>query len=208
MRVVDVGSGIGGSARHLAAAHDCDVSGIDATKEYCNVATMLSDRVGLAHRTTFTHGSALDLPYPHASFDLAWTEHVQMNIDDKETFYAEIARVLKPGGRFVFHDVFQGPAGPVRYPVPWANRASISHLIAPGDVSELLGALGFAPIEWRNVTTEARDWFAERATKKERPRTSIQLLMGDNALDKFANMRRNLDENRVAVIQAVLTKTG
>ncbi len=211
MNVLDIGSGIGGSARHLASAHDCTVTGIDATKEYCDVATMLSGRVGLAHRTTFTHGSALDVPYPHASFDLAWTEHVQMNIEDKETFYGEIARVLAPGGRFVFHDVFLGPAGKLRYPVPWADEASLSHLIAPGDVSELLGALGFAPIEWRDVTEDARAWFHETTERVKRGATNragIHLLMGATAADKFANMGRNLDENRVNVIQAVLTKTS
>ena len=131
MSVLDVGSGIGGSARHLASAHDCNVTGIDATKEYCDVATMLSGRVGLAHRTTFTHGSALDLPYSDASFDLAWTEHVQMNIEDKETFYGEIARVLAPGGRFAFHDILSGPGGEPHYPVPWAGDPSISFLIGP-----------------------------------------------------------------------------
>ena len=117
--------------------------------------------------------------------------------------------MLRPGGRLVFHDVFQGPAGKLRYPVPWASEPALSHLIAPGDVSELLGALGFAPIEWRDVTEQARTWFHETAARVKRgasDRVGLHLLMGDSAPDKLANMGRNMDENRVRVIQAVLTK--
>ena len=49
-RVLDVGSGLGGPSRHLAAAHGCRVTGIDLTEDYCRVAAMLAERVGLAER--------------------------------------------------------------------------------------------------------------------------------------------------------------
>ena len=48
-QVVDVGSGLGGSARHLASRYGCQVTGVDLTEEFCQVATMLSERTGLAH---------------------------------------------------------------------------------------------------------------------------------------------------------------
>jgi 2-polyprenyl-3-methyl-5-hydroxy-6-metoxy-1,4-benzoquinol methylase len=48
MRLLDVGSGIGGPARYFARAHDCTVTGIDLTDEFVSVASHLSARVGLA----------------------------------------------------------------------------------------------------------------------------------------------------------------
>ena len=51
-----------------------------------------------------------------------------MNIAEKEKFYGEIARVLKPGGRFLFHDVFCGTGDAPFYPLPWAEDASLSSL--------------------------------------------------------------------------------
>lgn len=96
--VLDVGSGLGGSARFLAGAYGCHVTGLDVTQAYCEVATMLSQRLGLSSRTVFQQGSAVALPFADATCDLVWTEHAQMNIADKAQLYGEMARVLKPGG--------------------------------------------------------------------------------------------------------------
>jgi MPBQ/MSBQ methyltransferase len=108
LRVLDVGCGLGGSVRYLASEHQCQVVGIDLTKEYVDVANALADLVGLKHMVEFRQGSALDMPFDDSSFDVVWTEHVQMNIANKRAFYAEIARVLAPRGRLLFHDIFQG----------------------------------------------------------------------------------------------------
>lgn len=202
--VLDIGSGIGGSARHLAHAHGCSVTGIDLTPEYCEVATMLSARVGLSGNTTFKQASALDLPFPAGSFDRAWTEHVQMNIADKRSFYAEIARVLRPGGRLVFHDIFAGPGGEPHFPVPWAEVPELSSLIAPSDLAATLTSLGYSTIEWRDVTIAARDFFARLVAREKRPKTSIALLMGATAPEKIHNILRNLEEKRVTVLQCAL----
>ena len=55
----------------------CRVVGLDLTEEYCRATDMLSARVGLADRTTFRQGSALELPLADAHFDVVWTERVQ-----------------------------------------------------------------------------------------------------------------------------------
>ncbi|TAK41741.1 MAG: methyltransferase domain-containing protein [Betaproteobacteria bacterium] len=205
-RVLDIGSGIGGSARYLAAEYGCHVTGIDLTEEYCRVATLLSERCGLAARTAFRAASALELPYPDASFDLAWTEHVQMNVADKARFYGEIRRVLVPGGKLLFHDVFRGPAGEPYFPVPWAGDASISHLEAPEEVARLLQSLGLRRRHWEDVTAKSLAWFRallERFATRGRPPLGLHLLMGADASQKFENLVRNLDEARIVVVQAV-----
>ena len=69
-----------------------------AAAEFVRAATALSRRVGLADRVSFVAGDALDLPFPAASFDLAWTQHAAMNIADRPRLYAEMHRVLRPGG--------------------------------------------------------------------------------------------------------------
>ena len=61
--MIDIGSGIGGPARYLAATYGCRVSGVDLTAEFVATAMDLTRRVGLADRVDFRQGSALDLPF-------------------------------------------------------------------------------------------------------------------------------------------------
>lgn len=209
LRVLDVGCGLGGSGRYLASEHQCKVIGIDLTNEYVDVANALAELVGLKHMVEYHQCSALDMPFDDGSFDVVWTEHVQMNIADKQAFYAEIARVLAPRGRLLFHDIFQGDGGPLHYPVPWSEDGSISFLALPGAVSEILGELGFSIRDWEDMSQPSLDWFVaaiEKLKLSGPPPLGLHLLMGNTFKTKFENQIRNLRERRFVVFQAIAEK--
>ena len=107
--MLDIGSGIGGPARTLAAEFGCRVTGLDVTEAFCRAATMLTGWLRLQDRVTFRHGNALDMPFGDAAFDVAWSQNSMMNIEDKATLFREVHRVLRPGGLFVFDVVLAGP---------------------------------------------------------------------------------------------------
>ncbi len=207
--LLDVGCGLGGTSRFLAATVGCKVVGLDLTEEYCRVAEMLSARVGLADRTVFRQGSALVLPFADAHFDVVLTEHVQMNIANKAGFYRELARVLKPSGQLAFHDIFAGAKGGLHFPVPWAADASISHLIAVEDLKALMTDVGFAQVRWEDKS-DASVTFFQAALVRGRTEgllpVGLHLLMGNDAATKFTNVLRNLEEDRVRVVQAVMKR--
>src|SRR5438046_2901952 len=98
-RLLDIGSGIGGPARWIAATFDCHVTGVDLTPEFCAAAEALNAATGLAERVRIIHGSALALPVPEGAFDAAYSQNVIMNIADKKQFYREAFRALRPGRR-------------------------------------------------------------------------------------------------------------
>ncbi len=110
-RVLDLGCAIGGSARYLAGSHNCQVTAIDIIEEYIITAAALTDLSGLSKQVKYSVASVLQLPFADSSFDMVWTEHVQMNIADKKNFYSEIFRVLAPGGLLLFHDLFRQQQG-------------------------------------------------------------------------------------------------
>lgn len=206
-RVLDVGCGLGGSCRYLATAYGCTTTGVDLTPEYIETARMLSSRVGLTATTDFREGSALELPFEDESFEAVWTEHVQMNIADKPSFYKELARMLRPGGKLLFHDIFRGKRGQVQFPVPWAHSEAISHLAPPTQVREILGELGLRELHWQDKTEASLAWFRavlEKMRTGEAPAVGIHLLMGDTAPIKLQNIAKNLEEGSIAVVQAVL----
>ncbi|MCG8605926.1 methyltransferase domain-containing protein [bacterium] len=146
--VLDVGCGLGGTARHLAERYQCKVVGIDLTEEYISVGNRLTERVGLTDKVELRQGSALDIPYDDDLFDIAWTEHVQMNIADKHRFYSEMTRVLKPDGRLLFHDIFRGLGDPPFYPVPWAEDESISALATEAEARSTIEGVGLEIMHW------------------------------------------------------------
>lgn len=208
--VLDVGCGLGGTSRYLAANFGCKVTGVDLTEEYCRVAEMLSSRVGLGERTAFRQGSALELPFEDAHFDIVWTEHVQMNIENKEGFYGELCRMLKPGGQLVFHDIFAGEQDGLHFPVPWASDESINHLISVGDLEALMVECGIERIRWEDKTVESIIFFRTvmgRVQSGGWMPVGLHLLMGEGAAVKFSNVLRNLEENRLRVAQAVMKRS-
>jgi len=211
LRVLDVGCGLGGSARYLAAEHGCEVVGIDLTREYVDTAKALAGMVGLERMVEFRQASGLEIPFDRDSFDVVWTEHVQMNIEDKQAFYAEIARVLVPRGRLLFHDIFRGEGGPPWFPVPWAEDGSISFLASPDAVRGILAALGFSILDWEDKSQQSLDWSAamvDRLASTGAPPLGLHLLMGDNTKIKLQNNIRNLRERRCVVFQALAEKSA
>lgn len=207
--VLDVGSGVGGTARYLAARTGCAVIGLDLTDEYCRVAEALTRRVGLDDLVQFRCGDALSIPCEAESFDVVWTEHAQMNVADKGRFYAELHRVLRPGGQLAFHDIFAGPAPGLELPVPWAGEASISHLVGVDTLREQLAATGFVTEVWSDDSELALAFLDDVVPRLEREGpgpVGLHLLMGPGGLEKLANVRRNLAAGRLQIVKAVLRR--
>jgi SAM-dependent methyltransferase len=208
-RVLDVGCGIGGPSRYVAATYDCKVVGIDLTEEYCRVAALLAERAGLGDRVEYHPGNALAMPFADADFEVAYTQHVAMNIEDKAQLYAEVARILKPGGRFGIYDVLQGEGGDVVYPVPWARDAATSFVVRPAELEALLEDAGFAIVSWRDTAAEARQWIDQmkaRMAEPNPPPTALRLLLGEDFRAMAQNIFRNLLEDRVRPTEVICRK--
>ncbi len=209
--VLDVGGGLGGPARTLAVHFDCRVTVLDLSDAFCRAGAALTERLGLADRVTFRHGDALAMPFTDPAFNLAWTQHSTMNIPDKARLYAEIHRVLRPGGRLAFHEIMAGPAQPIHFPVPWACDPAISALRPPEEVRALLTATGFVEAAWLDTTTAALDWFrrmsAPPATGGDGiPPLGLHLLLGADLPVMGRNLVRNLEEQRIVVVEALFDR--
>jgi sarcosine/dimethylglycine N-methyltransferase len=208
MSVLDVGSGVGGPARFLAATYGCRVTGVDLSEPFVDAARYLTERTGLNERTgpggrvSFQTASALALPFDDGRFDVALLQHVAMNISDRARLYREIRRVLKPGGRFATFDVV-AMSGEPHYPLPWARTPATSFLLAAAATREAIEPAGFRTLAWQDDTEAAKAWIAQLRASGPPPAPNLGVVMGPDFAQLAANLGRNLMEGRLGILTAV-----
>lgn len=202
MSVLDVGSGIGGPARFLAAAFGCQVIGIDLSEPFVDAARYLTGRTGQGGLVSFQAASALALPFQDGRFDAVLLQHVAMNIAEREQLYREIRRVLKPGGRFATFDVVLENGDPI-YPAPWAKTPGESFLLSADATCEAIESAGFGTLVRQDDTSAAKAWFAELRASGPPPSPNLGVVMGADFAQLAANLGRNLMEGRLGVLTAV-----
>jgi MPBQ/MSBQ methyltransferase len=196
MRALDVGCGLGATARTLATRYGAVVDGVDLTPEFVDVARELSRRTGV-ETVAFTLGDGTALPFGVAVFDLATMLHVGMNVADKAGLFAEVARVLRPGGSFAVYDAMRVGPGDPTFPLPWAGTAAISFLETPDAYA------GHA----------ARAGLAER-TRRSRMAEGIERLKAFGAIsvargmptERLTNVLAALEAGTIAPVEMIFVK--
>jgi sarcosine/dimethylglycine N-methyltransferase len=206
MSVLDVGSGVGGPARLLAAAFGCRVSGVDLSEAFVEASRYLTQRTGQGARVTFQTASALELPFERGGFDAVLLQHVAMNIADRTQLYREIRRVLKIGGKFGTFDVVTRNGEP-HFPVPWARLASMSFLLTAAATRDAIEASGFRTEVFQDDTASAAEWFAKMRSMGPPPSPNLSVLMGSDFAQLAFNLGQSLAEGRLGVLTAIFEAT-
>ena len=171
-QVLEVGSGSGGPAIHLALARGCRVTGVDINEHGVRNAQALADARGVADRVAFRVVDASQpLPFPSSSFDAVVSNDAMCHIGQRSAALREWHRVLRPGGRALFTDamVITGIVSQEEL----ATRSSIGFylFVPPGENERLLSEAGFQVLSAQDLTASAatisRRWYDARARHRE-----------------------------------------
>ncbi|HEY1942474.1 MAG TPA: class I SAM-dependent methyltransferase [Roseiarcus sp.] len=207
MAVLDVGSGVGGPARFLAATYGCRVTGVDLSEPFVDAARYLTERTGQSGQVLFQTADALELPFDAGRFHLVLLQHVAMNVSDRARLYREMRRVLKPGGRFATFDVTLNGGEP-HYPVPWARSPKTSFLLTAAETLAAIEPAGFRAMAWRDDSEAAKAWSAALLASAPPPSPNLGVVMGPDFGQLAPNLGRNLLEGRLGVLTAVFEATS
>lgn len=207
-QVLDIGCGLGGPARQIAAHYGCHVTGIDLTRDYIEAGNVLSGWLHLKDRVSLQEGNALALPFTDGFFAAAYMLHVGMNIVDKSALFSEAARVLRAGARLGVYDVMGTGEGELAYPLPWASTPETNAIAAPAQYREALSAAGFEIISERNRRDVALNYFAQQRAKVATGSTAlgVQTLMGARRPEMVRNMSESISAGRIAPVEIIARK--
>jgi len=151
-RVLDVGSGYGGSARYLAATHGCRVTALNLSEVENERNRAMNREKGLDHLIDVVDASYEDVPYPDGTFDAVWSQDAILHSGDRPRVLAEAARVLKDDGDLVFTDPMQADDCPEGVLTPILDRIHLESLGSPGFYRETAGSLGMREVAFEDHT--------------------------------------------------------
>ncbi len=202
MSVLDVGSGVGGPARFLAATYGGPVTGIDLSEPFLDAAHYLTERTGQSELVSFETDSAMELPFEDGHFDVVLLQHVAMNISDRARLYREIRRVLKLRGGFAIYDVVLNSGDP-HYPAPWARTPATSFLLTAAAAREMIEPAGFRTLAWQDDTEAANAWFAQLRASGPPPLPNLGVVMGPDFVQLSRQLGTKSHGGRLGILTAV-----
>lgn len=204
--VLDAGSGVGGTARYVADRYGCRATAVDLTDEYCATNDWLNRLVDLDGLIAVRQADVTELPFADRTFDVAISQHVQMNVADKARLYSETRRVLKDGGRLALWDITIGDHDQLDYPLPWADHPDRSHLVTPDELRGAVESAGFTVRHWNDLTETASSLMQVLLAQPPQP-LGLHAFVTDFAR-KAENLTRALADGRLRAIQGVAVAIG
>jgi sarcosine/dimethylglycine N-methyltransferase len=190
LRVLDLGSGYGGAARHLATELGCRVVGLNLSDVENRRARALNRERRLDKEIEIVDGSFESVPFDDGSFDVVWSQDAILHSGDRPRVFAEVARVLAPEGRFVFTDPMQADDCPDGVLDPILARIHLSSLGSPGRYRRLARAVGLEEVSFDDQTANLTAHY--RRVLEETRRRGAEL-RGAISADYLSNMERGLE---------------
>jgi cyclopropane fatty-acyl-phospholipid synthase-like methyltransferase len=160
--VLDLGCGLGGSARILALQFRCKVLGIDISPKRCREARRLTRRVGLEKNVKFRCLDFQTGPVPRGLFDVIWGQSAWVHVRDKRRFLQRWSCSLAPNGKIAVEDafLFQPPTSSASSRklnrLEWQWK---SHLISLREWKALLEELSFEVVLFEEKTKQMTDYY-------------------------------------------------
>ena len=156
-RVLDIGCGLGGIELVLARDYGARVTGIDVEAELVRRANELMAREGLADRVDCRLVEPGPLPFEDGAFDVVFGKDSWIHIADKAGFFAEVFRVLKPGGVLLAGDWMRSDKPYGKDMEYFFKMEGLTyHMDTIGNYGAIIRAAGFVDVELEDIADEYR----------------------------------------------------
>lgn len=192
--VLDIGSGYAGAARYLAGKYKCQVTALNLSEVENARARALNQEQGLSDRIQVIDGSFEKLPFPDAHFDVVWSQDAILHSGSRAEVIAEVARVLRPGGQFVFTDPMQSDDCPGGVLQPILDRIHLSSLASPSFYRQQAKQHGLTELGFEPLTQQLIMHYSRVLQETERRAEQLKGKIDDQYLENMkAGLKRWVD---------------
>ncbi len=188
-RVIDLGAGYGGAARYLAQQYGCGVTALNLSETENERHRAINAERGLDDYITVVDGSFEKIDAEDASFDLVWSQDAILHAGDREAVVREVARVLAPGGRFVFTDPMQSDDCPEGVLDPILARINLSTLGSPGFYKKACADAGLRFRGFEDLTHQLVRHYSRVLEETEKREEELRSMVSPDYIDR---MRKGL----------------
>ncbi len=184
-RILDIGSGYGGAARYLAKRFDCKVIALNLSEKENQRNRELSTAAGLGGLVNVVDGSFEAIPLEDASVDVVWSQDAILHSGRRDQVIAEVARVLKPGGHFVFTDPMESGNCARTDLEPVLARIHLETLGSPQFYEKTAKANGLELVAWEEKTPQLIRHYSRVAEELSSQRTNLAGRVSEAYIDRM-----------------------
>ena len=159
--VLDLGSGMGGTARYLAKTYACKVVGLNLSEAENELHRKKNREQELEHSIEVVDGNFENVPYPDASFEVTWSQDAILHSPDRKRVLSEATRVLKKGGELIFTDPMQTEDAYEEFLDPILKRIHLESLATPRFYMDTARELGLEFVAFENLTQQLTNHYAK-----------------------------------------------
>lgn len=153
-KVLDIGAGYGGAARYLASTFDCSVVALNLSEKENQRDREINAERGLTDKIEVIDGSFESIPLEDNSVDAVWSQDAVLHSGHREKVIQEVARVLKPGGHFIFTDPMQSDDCPEGVLQPILDRIHLDSLGSPAFYRQMAAQQGMQEVVFEEHTQQ------------------------------------------------------
>lgn len=184
-RVLDLGAGYGGAARHLASEYGCRVTCLNLSETQNQRNREMTSSAGLGGLVEVVHGNFEHLPFENQSFDCAWSQDAFLHSGARDRVLREVARVLSPGGTLVFTDPMQHPDAPGDVLAPILARIHLESLATTSGYRSIAADAGLEVVEVEELGAQLPQHYARVRVELESRRAEIEQLASKEYVERM-----------------------